>query len=176
MTDLGLVASLRNEKHIVLFTTSGDCFTGAGIAAALAPSRGQLRRLRLRGQRAAPSPLSGQRPSWSSCYAALRALPDGVVDVEELCQMQAGFLGFDGPVCKRMCTFDGACTGCGATCCEFHEKCVQSCQQCGVPVCSACSEHSGTVYGVCDGCVMAAEEPEEPRRGWLAYCVPRMRR
>ena len=167
VTDAGLAVALRRESRIAYFGASGDRLTGASIAVALERSRGHLRRLRVCGQRAASAP-AASRASCNAALGALRALlaPGGSMDAESLCAMRE-FLGFSGRVCKRMCTLEGACDGCGATCCQFHTTCVTSCSDCGDPVCTRCSSY---VTGVCDDCVLNAEDEEEevpPRCGCL---------
>ena len=145
LNDAGLVAALRHETRIELFAAHGKPLTGAGIAAALAPSRGRLHSLSVSGVCALPQPASAGHMSTAQQDAfvadcnktvdELRALlaPDGVMHATAVCGLEMA----DDVLCTRMCSRNNVCS-CGAIYCKRHANCVSECEGCGDPVCDAC--------------------------------------
>jgi len=140
LTDGGLAKALRREKRIQSFAANGSPLTGAGIAAALAPSRGRLRDLRLCGVRPLPKFASAgmssiqQEAFMVTCRETideLRALlaPGGLMTAEDVCDVMQGDV-----ICTRMCNDEHSCI-CGASFCTRHADCVYACGECGDPVC-----------------------------------------
>ena len=74
ITDAGLAVALSSISRLCSFSVNGDPLTGAGIAAALAPSSGQLQQLEVRGaRRIAPPAVRGaarDKPArvWASVH------------------------------------------------------------------------------------------------------------
>ena len=150
LTDAGLAAALRHESHILSFAVSGKPLTGAGIAAALAGSRGRLQTLRMSGARAAPPPRGDASPTervafQNSCDDALvelRALlaPGGAMTAVTACE-----------ICRRMCSRVRECANCSVVFCKAHaEYCMGFCDGCGSLVCDECLDES--IYHVCRDC------------------------
>ncbi len=145
LTDEGLAEALRSEQHILLFAANGRPLTGAGIAAALAPSRGRLGKLRVCCVRALPKPESPGAMSVfnevafvANCNKTLdelRALlaPDGVMKATAVCSLELD----DDVLCTRMCGRKNVCS-CGAMYCKSHADRVSECVECEDKVCDAC--------------------------------------
>jgi hypothetical protein len=160
LTDEVLAAALRREKRIFTFCANGKPLTGAGVAAALAPSSGRLRQLLVRGVRALPKPESAGRMSsiqqdafLVNCkqpLARLRALlaPEGSMKATAVCQASTG-----NKMCTRLCDNESACE-CGATYCMLHTDRVGSCGNCVDPICERCTSFA---EDLCDGCFIEFE-------------------
>ena len=161
VTDAGLAKALRREKRLLSFGASGSPLTGAGIAVALAPSRGRLRELRVCGVRPLPKfaavCLSSieQDVFLYTCdqtIADLRALlaPGGLMSVADVCDVIDGDV-----ICARMCDDEYSCM-CGATFCTRHADCVYACtEHCGDMVCVDCCSNAA---GICDACLSDGSE------------------
>jgi hypothetical protein len=156
LTDEGVAEALRREKHIQIFAANGVPLTGAGIAAALAPSRGRLRTLYVNGVRALPKPVSAGRLSsdqlntlLADCnkkMGELRALlaPGASLNATTVCKVM-----LEGHVyCTRMGKNEDTCR-CGATHCKFHAKSMFTCEECFQPTCERCSSYGGLI---CEDC------------------------
>ena len=158
LDDEGLAEALQHEKRIRMFTASGSPLTGAGIAAALAPSRGSLRELRVCGVGAVPEPASAGAMSAiqydafldnsNKALDDLRALlaPESLLDATAVCEVITGNV-----VCTRMCDDKNSCE-CPAAYCKRHADRVFDCQNCGGAVCESCCSNFGD--GVCDECFL----------------------
>lgn len=158
LTDAGLAEALRHEKRLFSFCANGGPLTGAGIAAALAPSRGRaLRTLLVCTVRARPKLSSAGRMSsdqvdtfladCNETMGELRALlvPGGSMNVTTVCDVMTGNV-----LCTRMGKDEDTCR-CGATYCKVHAKSVYTCMGCSEPICKRCSMFRGPL---CDDCAL----------------------
>ena len=156
LTDEGLIAALRRETHIQIFAANGGPLTGAGIAAALAPSRGSVRTLYVCGVRALPKPASAGRMSsnqlntlLADCkkkLGELRALlaPGASMNATAVCDVMEG-----NAFCTRMGKTEDTCR-CGATYCKFHAKGTFTCEECFQPTCERCASDFGPICVDCE--------------------------
>lgn len=164
LTDEGVAKALRREKRIVVFAANGKPLTGAGIAVALAPSRGRLRRLLVSCIPALPEPedagpvTSIQQDAFlvkcKQPLVELRALlaPEGSMKATAVCQATTG-----NGLCTRMCDNKSSCE-CGATYCMLHSDRVGSCGYCVDPICERCTS---LAEDICDGCFLELEDRDD---------------
>lgn len=156
LTDKGLAEALRRQKRILSFRANGGLLTGAGIAAALVPSSGRLRKLLVCGVRALPrsastgSMSSAQQEAFlDACLDSALALrdllaPDGYLNATAVCDAV-----MDGNVlCTRMCDETSVCW-CEAVYCKCHAGCIFECEGCDNTVCERCCSFSSEICNDC---------------------------
>jgi hypothetical protein len=156
------VKALRREKRILSFWANGDPLTGAGVAAALAPSSGRLRKLLVCGVRALPRSASTAAMSSVQQEAFLVACVESALELRELLAPN-GYLNVTAVcdaassrnvLCTRMCDEKRVCW-CEAIYCKRHADCVYKCCECDDTVCERCCSFEGDL---CNDCFLERSE------------------
>jgi hypothetical protein len=171
LSDEGLAFALRRQTGLLSFTADGEPLTGAGIAAALAPSSGCLHRLGVRGVCAEPVPADGvphgnQHAFWTNCIETLDTLqallsPEGSTDADAVCCSKVQTRTGATSMCVRVCGSEASCSACGATYCNAHDRLHRyRCTSCGGGACQRCATRVNVggraTHCICRDC--AAEE------------------
>lgn len=148
VTDTGLIAALRRTSGLRSFLVDSDPLSGAGIAVALLPSRGQLQQLEVLGARIAPMHVDDASIDIEATFSALRALlaPEAkLLDTKEVCLLERG-----GRLCARMCTSEFTCGTCRSVFCPRHSGCLDECGNCGDEMCECCRDEEDMQF--CEDC------------------------
>ena len=158
VTDEGLVAALQQRHKLTSFRADIACreLTAVGVARALAPRRGLMSYLRVRGLRCLPYTPGAESDhgvvsAWyTGCMAAIGTLrellaPEGSLDGEDVCDGD-----HNGGLCACMCGPNDICKACDHAWCRGHQdgrlgRC-DDCSEC------FCEDSCLDDRGVCEGC------------------------